>query len=122
MKTLFILTLLCLILTSSATCDEEKGNFCTSAKASEVNMIVSINHYFKKSGKKENIETRIQAFKKHLLAQACVTEVLLGKGYLRTSPPQKEVIIDFIFDDNQLRKKLLISVDDKKITASINPN
>lgn len=122
MKTLFMLTLLCLLLTSSATCDEQKGNFCASAKASEDNLIVSINHYFKKSDKKETTETRLQAFKKHLLNQACVTEVLLGKGYLRTSPPKKEVIIDFNFDDHQIRKKLFLSVEDKKITAAINPN
>ncbi len=121
MKTSLFFIVLFVYLFSVDACHKEAIDFCALAQSSDKKLASAVDHYFQHDDQEAATASRFQTFTTYLSAQACITDVVLARAYLRTSPPQKEVFITFDFGSGSMEKRLRISVNDQKLTTTISP-
>ncbi len=74
-------------------CNNTTDDFCAALQSGEEDVEIMLDEYLRKQDSAKDPEIQLKAIEAFLLKQKCIEKTEYAKGYLRTSPPIKQLNI-----------------------------
>ncbi|WP_339711907.1 hypothetical protein [uncultured Kriegella sp.] len=91
-------------------CKTAENSFCEIFGKSQEDLRTNANHLFNQFNSIQDNEMRFLKIKDFLYQQDCVDNVEIGKGYLRTQPPMKQIFITTFVNETLSRYIINVSL------------
>jgi hypothetical protein len=114
-KVLFLFLSAALLRVSQ--CNNATDGLCTALQSGEEDVKTILNEYLKKQDSDKDPEIQLKEIEAFLLKQKCIEKTEFAKGYLRTSPPIKQLYITTSPDLKIKDVTINFTVDKKEISV-----
>lgn len=105
------------ILLRDSQCSNTGKDPCAALQLGEENIKNLLNDYLKKIDADLDPENQFKQIEVYLLRQNCIEKVEFSRGYLRTSPPIKQVYLTMASDSKIKDVTINISLNNKELSV-----